>query len=137
MASTDLRGRSELVASSSTVDIASIPWRFFAVKYDQIVVVSPMLSSAQQANDVAGVRAGGADAALRTAALFAGELLRDGSFAPVRAGSVNASNTYLIDFKENTFQVETSVNAKDPQKGFLLSRKGEWSDSRTNSWLAI
>ncbi len=117
MASTDLRGRSELVASSSTVDIASIPWRFFAVKYDQIdQLFLPMLSSAQQANDVAGVRAGGADAALHAAALFAGELMRDGSFAPVRAGSVNASNTYLIDFKENTFQVETSVNAKDPQR---------------------
>ncbi len=117
MASTDSRGRSELVASSSMVDIASIPWRFFAVKYDQIdQLFLPLLSSAQQANDVAGVRAGGVDAAFHAAALFAGELMRDGNFAPVRPGSVNASNTYLIDFKENSFQVETSVSAKDSHR---------------------
>ena len=117
MSSIDIRGRSELIASSSTVDIASIPWRFFAVKYDQIdQLFLPMLSSVQQANDVAGVRAGGAEAALHAAALFAGELMRDGSFAPVRPGSVNASNTYLIDFKENSFQVETSVAAKDAHR---------------------
>jgi len=117
VANADTRGRTELIASSSTVDIASIPWRFFAVKYDQLdQLFLPMLASAQQANDVAGVRAGGADAALHAAALFAGELMRDGSFAPVRPGSVNASNTYMIDFKENTFQVETSVSAKDAHR---------------------
>jgi hypothetical protein len=116
-ANADTRGRTELTASSSTVDIASIPWRFFAVKYDQLdQLFLPMLASAQQANDVAGVRAGGSDAALHAAALFAGELMRDGSFAPVRSGSVNASNAYLIDFKENSFQVETSVAAKDAHR---------------------
>ena len=110
----DLRGRTELIASSSTVDIVSIPWRFFAVKYDQLdQLFLPMLSSAQQANDVSGLRAGGPEAALHAAALFGGELLRDGSFAPVRPGSVNAANAYLIDFGENSFQVETSVSARD------------------------
>jgi hypothetical protein len=110
----DSRGRTELIASSSTVDIVSIPWRFFAVKYDQLdQLFLPMLSSAQQANDVSGLRAGGPEAALHAAALFGGELLRDGSFAPVRQGSVNAANAYLIDFGENSFQVETSVSARD------------------------
>jgi hypothetical protein len=113
-AAKDLRGRTELIASSSTVDIVSIPWRFFAVKYDQLdQLFLPMLSSAQQANDVSGLRAGGPEAALHAAALFGGELLRDGSFAPVRQGSVNAANAYLIDFGENSFQVETSVSARD------------------------
>jgi hypothetical protein len=110
----DLRGRTELIASSSTVDIVSIPWRFFAVKFDQLdQLFLPMLSSAQQANDVSGLRTGGPEAALHAAALFGGELLRDGSFAPVRPGSVNAANAYLIDFGENSFQVETSVSARD------------------------
>jgi len=113
MSNIDSRSRMELTASSSTVDIASIPWRFFAAKYDQLdQLFLPMLASAQQANDVAGVRAGGSDAALHAAALFTGELMRDSSFAPVRPGSVNASNTYMIDFKANSFQVETSVRAK-------------------------
>jgi hypothetical protein len=110
----DLRGRTELIASSSTVDIVSIPWRFFAVKYDQLdQLFLPILSSAQQANDVSGLRTGGPEAALHAAALLSGELLRDGSFAPVRPGSVNAANAYLIDFGENSFQVETSVSARD------------------------
>jgi hypothetical protein len=114
---TDPRGRTELIASSSTVDIVSIPWRFFAVKYDQLdQLFLPMLSAAQQANDVSGLRAGGPEAALHAAALFGGELLRDGSFAPVRQGSVNAANAYLIDFGENSFQVETSVSARDAKK---------------------
>jgi hypothetical protein len=113
----ELRGRTELIASSSTVDIVSIPWRFFAVKFDQLdQLFLPMLGSAQQANDVSGLRTGGPDAALHAAALLGGELLRDGSFAPVRQGSVNAANAYLIDFGENSFQVETSVSARDGTK---------------------
>jgi len=120
----DSRGRSELVASSSTVDIVSVPWRFFAAKYDQLdQLFLPMLSSAQQANDVSGLRAGGPEAPLHAAALFAGELLRDGCFAPVRQGSVNAANAYLIDFGENSFQVETSVNAKDAHKASFFRVK--------------
>ncbi|HET6144716.1 MAG TPA: hypothetical protein VFE02_14495 [Candidatus Acidoferrales bacterium] len=113
----ELRGRTELIASSSTVDIVSIPWRFFAVKFDQLdQLFLPMLSSAQQANDVSGLRTGGPETALQAAALFGGELLRDGSFAPVRQGSVNAAHAYLIDFGENSFQVETSVSARDAMK---------------------
>jgi hypothetical protein len=120
----DLRGRTELIASSSTVDIVSIPWRFFAVKYDQLdQLFLPMLSSAQQANDVSGLRTGGPEAALHAAALFGGELLRDGSFAPVRQGSVNAANAYLIDFGENSFQVETSVSARDGNKSSFFRVK--------------
>ena len=110
----DWRGRTELIASSSTVDIVSIPWRFFAVKYDQLdQLFLSMLSSAQQANDVSGLRAGGPEAPLHAAALFGGELLRDVNFAPVRPGSVNSANAYLIDFGGNSFQVETSVSARD------------------------
>jgi len=113
----DVRSRTELFASSSTVDVVSIPWRFFAVKYDQLdQLFLPMLSSAQQASDVSGLRTGGPEAALHAAALFGGELLRDGSFAPVRQGSVNAANAYQIDFNENSFQVETSVSARDANK---------------------
>jgi|SRR5665213_1323221 len=120
----DLRGRTELIASSSTVDIVSIPWRFFAVKYDQLdQLFLPMLSSAQQANDVSGLRTGGPEAALHAAALFGGELLGDGSFAPVRQGSVNAANAYLIDFGENSFQVETSVSARDAKKSAFFRVK--------------
>lgn len=120
----DLRGRTELIASSSTVDIVSIPWRFFAVKYDQLdQLFLPMLAAAQQANDVSGLRTGGPEAALHAAALFGGELLRDGSFAPVRQGSVNAANAYLVDFGENSFQVETSVSARDGNKSSFFRVK--------------
>ena len=120
----DLRGRTELTASSSTVDIVSIPWRFFAVKYDPLdQLFLPMLSSAQQANDGSGLRTGGPEAALHAAALLGGELLRDGSFAPVRQGSVNAANAYLIDFGENSFQVETSVSARDGSKSSFFRVK--------------
>jgi hypothetical protein len=65
----DPRGRAELIASSSTVDIVSIPWRFFAVKYDQLdQLFLSMLSSAQLANDVSGLRTGEPEAALHAAA---------------------------------------------------------------------
>ena len=117
MAGNDQRSRTELVASSSTVDIVSIPWRFFGVKYDQLdQLFLPMLSSAQQANDILGVRAGGPEAAQHAAAHLAGELLRDTSFSPVRPGSVNAANAYVIDFGKNAFQVETSVSTKDAHR---------------------
>lgn len=124
MAGKDPRGRSELVTSSTTVDIVSIPWRFFAVKYDQLdQLFLPLLSSAQQANDILGVRAGGSEAAQHAAALLAGELMRDGSFAPVRPLSVNAANAYLIDFEENSFQVETSVSARDANRSSFFRVK--------------
>jgi hypothetical protein len=110
-------GRTDLVASSSTVDIASIPWRFFAVKHDQLEqLFLPLFASAQRANDVLGVRAGGAEAARQAAALLAGELMRDGSFAIVRLQSVNSAHAYMINFEENSFQVETSVNTRDARR---------------------
>jgi hypothetical protein len=124
MASKDSRGRTELVTSSTTVDIVSIPWHFHAVKYDQLdQLFLPLLASAQQANDILGVRTGGAESALNAAAHLAGELMRDASFTPVRTLSVNAANAYLIDFGENSFQVETSVNARDERRASLFRVK--------------
>jgi len=120
----DSRGRTELVTSSTTVDIVSIPWHFLAVKYDELdQLFLPLLSAAQQANDLLGVRAGGAESAQNAAAHLGGELLRDVSFTPVRTLSVNASNAYLIDFGENSFQVDTSVNAQGGQRTSLFRVK--------------
>jgi hypothetical protein len=122
--SKDPRGRTELVTSSTTVDIVSIPWHFHAVKYDQLdELFLPLLTSAQQANDILAVRTGGAESALHAAAHLAGELLRDVNFAPVRSLSVNAANAYLIDFAENSFQVETSVSARDDHRSALFRVK--------------
>jgi hypothetical protein len=124
MVSKDPRGRSELATSSTTVDIVSIPWHFLAVKYDQLdQLFLPLLASAQQANDILGVRTGGAEAALNAAAHLAGELLRDISFTPVRSLSVNAANAYLIDFGENSFQVDTSVSTRDEHRASLFRVK--------------
>ena len=118
------RGRTELVTSSSTVDIVSIPWRFHAVKYDQLdQLFLPLLSSAQQANDILGVRTGGAEAALNAAAHLAGELLRDVSFAPVRSMTINAANAYLVNFGENSFQVGASVSAHEGHASSLFRVK--------------
>ena len=124
MATKDPRGRTELVTSSTTVDIVSIPWHFLAVKYDQLdQIFLPLLAQAQQANDILGVRTGGPDAVANAAAHLAGELLRDVSFTPVRSLSVNAANAYLIDFEENSFQVETSVSARDDHRASLFRVK--------------
>jgi len=124
MATKDPRGRTELVTSSTTVDIVSIPWHFLAVKYDQLdQIFLPLLAQAQQANDISGVRTGGADSVANAAAHLAGELLRDVSFTPVRSLSVNAANAYLIDFEENSFQVETSVSARDDHRASLFRVK--------------
>ena len=122
--SKDPRGRTELVTSSSTVDIVSIPWHFHAVKYDHLdQLFLPLLSSAQQANDILGVRTGGAESALNAAAHLAGELLRDVSFAPVRSMTINAANAYLVDFGENSFQVEASISAQDGHRSSLFRVK--------------
>ena len=122
--SKDPRGRTELATSSTTVDIVSIPWHFHAVKYDQLEqLFLPLLSSAQQANDILGVRTGGAESALNAAAHLAGVLLRDSSFAPVRTMSVTAANAYLVDFGENSFQVEASISAQDGHRSSLFRVK--------------
>jgi len=124
MAGADQRGRTELATSSTTVDIVSIPWHFLAVKYDQLdQLFLPLLSAAQQANDILGVRAGGAESALHAAAHLAGQLLRDVSFSPVRTMSVNAANAYMIDFAENSFQVETTVSTRDERRSSLFRVK--------------
>ena len=82
MAGNDQRSRTELVASSSTVDIVSIPWRFFGVKYDQLdQLFLPMLSSAQQANDILGVCARGPGSGASCGRTLRGELLRDGELS--------------------------------------------------------
>lgn len=94
------------------------------MKYDQLdQLFLSLLSSAQQANDILGVRTGGAESALNAAAHLAGELMRDVSFTPVRSLSVNAANAYLIDFAENSCQVDTSVNARDGQRASLFRVK--------------
>lgn len=122
--SKDPRGRTELVTSSTTVDIVSIPWHFHAVKYDHLdQLFLPLLSSAQQANDILGVRTGGAESALNAAAHLAGELLRNVSFAPVRSMTINAANAYLVDFGENSFQVEASISAQDGHRSSLFRVK--------------
>jgi hypothetical protein len=69
------------------------------------------------------VRAGGAESARNAAAYLSGELLRDASFSPIRSLSMNAANTYLVDFEQNSFQVETSVNARDPHHAALFRVK--------------
>jgi len=124
MANNDPRTRTELATSSTTVDIVSVPWHFLAMKYDQLdQLFLPLLSSAQQANDILALRTGGAESALNAAAHLAGELLRDVSFSPVRTMSVNAANAYLIDFGENSFQVETSVSTRDERRSSLFRVK--------------
>ena len=71
------------------------------MKYDQLdQLFLPLLTAAQKANDILGVRTGGPESALNAAAHLAGELLRDVSFTPIRSLSVNAANAYLIDFAE-------------------------------------
>lgn len=97
-------------ALGSRVEIVSIPCHFHASKYDLLgQLFLPLLCSAQQANDLMGIRARGDRAALEAGAYMAGELLRDRSFAPVRSLSTGASNLYLLDFVADRLQVETTV----------------------------
>jgi hypothetical protein len=92
------------------VEIASIPYHFHASKFDLLEqLFVPLLSSAQQASDLMGIRVRGDRSALEAAAYMAGELLRDRSFAPVRSLSTGASNLYLLDFAADHFHVETTV----------------------------
>ncbi len=61
----------------------------------------------------------------RAAALLAGELMRDSSFAQCAPQSVNAANAYYVDFGENSFHVETSVNTLRRPQGIILSGEGD------------
>jgi len=108
-------------ALGSRVEIVSIPCHFHASKYDLLEqLFMPLLCSAQQANDLMGVRARGDRSALEAAAYMAGELLRDRSFAPVRSLSTGASNLYLLDFVADQFQVESTVFSSGAGKGALF-----------------
>lgn len=56
-----------------------------------------------------GVRVRGDTAALEAAAFMAGELLRNGSFAPIRTLQGKPSYVYSLDFVEDSFRVRTNV----------------------------
>jgi hypothetical protein len=110
MNSIDKTTRVELAGSGSTVEIASIPCQFHAAKCDvpdQLFV--PLLSAAQQANDIMALRLGDEKAAQRAASYLAGELLRDNSFLPSRSWMTSPSHAYLIDLLGNRFQMEARV----------------------------
>ncbi|HXZ40044.1 MAG TPA: hypothetical protein VEG68_04840 [Terriglobales bacterium] len=108
-------------ALGSRVEIVSIPCHFHASKYDLLgQLFLPLLGSAQQANDLMGVRARGDRSALEAAAYMAGELLRDRSFAPVRSLSTGASNLYQLDFVADQFQVESTVFSSGAGKQALF-----------------
>jgi hypothetical protein len=115
--------RVQLSASGSIVDIVSIPCRFHAAKYDLLdQLFVPLLSSAQEANDIMGLRSGDDKAALRGTAYLAGELLRDQSFAPSRSLMTRAAHAFLIDLPGNSFQVETVVSPVG-QRGAMFVTK--------------
>ena len=121
MSRTDKIGKVELAASGSTVDIVSIPCRFHASRYDLLdQLFIPLLTSAQQANDLMGLRVGDNKSALQAASFLAGELLRDNSFAPVRTMGSSARHAYLIDMVANTFQAETNVFSKVGEKSSMF-----------------
>jgi len=69
----------------------------------------PLLCSVQQANDLTGTGPKDENSAQQSAALLAGELLRDVSFAPSRSVITSATNRYLLDFLKESFRVETEV----------------------------
>jgi hypothetical protein len=108
----------------SRVEIRSIPWQFSARGYellDQLFV--PLLSTAQLANDLMGVRARGESSAEQAATFMAGELLRDVSFIPVRAREEGAFHLYQLDFGADTFEVKTSVFSGQTNKEALFRVK--------------
>jgi hypothetical protein len=119
-------GRVQLSAFGSAVDIVSIPCHFYAANYnllDQLFV--PLLSSAQQANDIMGLRSGDQEAALRGSAYLAGELLRDKGFSPARSLMTTAAHIFLIDLPGNLFQTETVVTPTGQNASmFILKVKG-------------
>jgi hypothetical protein len=118
---TNPRRGTDLAASGSAVDIVSIPWHFLASRYDKLEqLFLPLLSSAQQASDLMGVRVGGEQSALQAASHLAGEFLRDNTFVPVRVMTSNSSNAYLIDFAKNVFNVETSIESRTVRNASLF-----------------
>lgn len=123
MSSPDHSRRVELSASGSTVDVASIPCHFQAAKYDVLDrLFLPLLTLAQQANDLMGLRVGDDKSALRAASYLAGELLRDTNFAPVRS-LVNSAHAYVVDLPGNSLQVQTNVFTTGAGKSSLFRLK--------------
>jgi hypothetical protein len=116
------RGRQvELSASGSTVEVVSMPLYFHAASYnllDQLFI--PLLSSAQQANDLLGLRVGDDKSALRATSYLTGELMRDTSFSPTRVLMTKGSHAYKIDLPGNVFQVETVVFATGASRSSLF-----------------
>jgi len=113
-----------IAGSGSIVDIVSIPCHFHVPScdlFDQLFV--PLLSSAQEANDLMGLRVGDDKTALRAASYLAGELLRDNSFIPVRSQITSASHAYLIDLPGNNFHAETSVFAATGRRAAMFRVK--------------
>ncbi len=109
-ANSEKQNQVELSGSGSRVDIVSIPCAFHAPNYnllDQLFI--PLLCSAQQANDLMGLRLGDDQSALRASSYMAGELLRDNSLIPIRSFSTGAAHAYRIDFTANQFHAETVV----------------------------
>jgi hypothetical protein len=115
----------ELSASGSLVAIASMPGQFYAASYDLLEqLFIPLLSSAQEANDLFAIRVGDSKSALRAASYLAGELLRDTSFAPVRSMSTKAAHAYKVDLPANDFQTETRVFTAGTSAVFRVKIQG-------------
>jgi len=126
MSSKSNASRVQLSASGSTVDVVSIPCHFHGAKYDLLdQLFIPLLSSAQRASDIMGLRTGDDQAPLRAAAYLAGELLRDQSFAPARSLMTSVSHAFLIDLPGNNFEAETVVSSTGTKRSmFLLKVSG-------------
>ncbi len=101
-------------ARGSSIEILSIPCHFYVEKYSLIEdLFVPLLSSAQEASDLMGVRVNGEAASLRAAAYMAGELLRDVSISPGHR-AMSASTIYEMDFVTDTFQADANIFGKGP-----------------------
>lgn len=102
--------RVDLAASGSIVEVATVPYGFHAPKFDSLDrLFNPLVSLAQLANDLMGLRMGNEEDAHRASAFLAGELLRDSRFVPTRAQMSACSTSYTVDLTKNLFQVETAV----------------------------
>ncbi len=111
------------VKRGSKVEIVSIPWHFSAFGYellDQLFV--PLLSTAQRANDLLGIRVRGESSALQAAMYMGGELLCDASFLPIRPrDEISSSNLYRIDFVQDIFEVSTITFSSVQNKEALFT----------------
>jgi len=66
-----------LSGRGSSIEVASLPCHFTAPNYNLLEqLFIPLLSLAQEANDVMGLRVGDSKSAIRASSFLAGELLR-------------------------------------------------------------